>query len=74
MDARFRNHNSLPPTDNIEKQKTLVGEIDSPINNTNNRAKRRLELEQLKQDLDEGFITPEEYEREKQKIFLQYPL
>ena len=76
MEAKLRNPNPLPPTDNIENQKTLVGEIDfsSPLNNTNNRQKRRLELEQLKQDLDEGFITPEEYEREKEKIFLQYPL
>jgi len=76
MEAKLRNPNPLPPTDNIENQKTLVGEIDfsSLLNNTNNRQKRRLELEQLKQDLDEGFITPEEYEREKEKIFLQYPL
>jgi len=76
MEGKLRNPNPLPPTDNIENQKTLVGEIDfsSPLNNTNNRQKRRLELEQLKQDLDEGFITPEEYEREKEKIFLQYPL
>ena len=49
-----------------------MGEIVA--NSSDNRSRRRQELEQLKQDLDEGFMTPEEYEREKQKIFLQYPL
>ena len=76
MEAKFRNTNSLLPKDNTGNQKAIVGEIvsSSPLDNTNNRSKRRQELEQLKQDLDEGFMTPEEYEREKQKIFLQYPL
>ncbi|WP_340626541.1 hypothetical protein [Aphanizomenon flos-aquae] len=50
-----------------------MGEI--VVNSSDNRSRRRQELEQLKQDLDEGVIeTPEEYEREKQRIFLQYPL
>ena len=76
MEAKFRNTNSLPPRDNTGTQKAIVGEIvpNYSEDNTNNRSKRRQELEQLKQDLDEGFMTSEEYEREKQKIFLQYPL
>jgi hypothetical protein len=49
-----------------------VGEIVA--NSSDNRSRRRQELEQLQQDLDKGFMTSEEYEREKQRIFLQYPL
>jgi uncharacterized protein (DUF2267 family) len=39
-----------------------------------NRAKRRRELEQLKQDLEDGLMTVEEFERLRQDIFTQYPL
>ncbi|WP_071189071.1 tubulin-like doman-containing protein [Trichormus sp. NMC-1] len=76
MEAKFRNQNLLQTRNNTETQKAIVGEIvsTSPLNNTDNRSKRRQELEQLKQDLDEGFMTPEEYEREKQRVFIQYPL
>ena len=76
MEAKFRNTNSLLPRNNTGTQKAIVGEIvsNSPLDNIDNRSRRRQELEQLKQDLDEGFMTSEEYEREKQRIFLQYPL
>ncbi|MBS3028281.1 MAG: hypothetical protein HCA25_14655 [Dolichospermum sp. DET50] len=76
MEAKLNQKNSLSARDNIGNQKALVGEIvpNSSLNNTDNRSKRRQELEQLKQDLDQDFLTSEEYEREKQKIFLQYPL
>jgi hypothetical protein len=73
MEAKFGNTNSILPRNNIGTQKSIVGEI--VVNSSDNRSRRRQELEQLKQDLDEGVIeTPEEYEREKQRIFLQYPL
>ena len=76
MEAKFRNTNSILPRNNTGSQKAIVGEIvsNSPLDNIDNRSRRRQELEQLKQDLDEGFMTSEEYEREKQRIFLQYPL
>jgi Tubulin like len=74
MNERFRS--SLTLSTNLGNQKAIVGEIvvDSPVDYTNNRAKRRLELERLKQDLADEFITEEEYDREKQKIFAKYPI
>jgi len=76
MEARFKNQNALSPRDNTRNQPALMGEIvsSSSSDSHDNRLKRRSVLEQLKQDLDNGFILPEEYEREKQRIFLQYPL
>lgn len=76
MEAKFRNTNPILPRDNTGTQKAIVGEIvsNSPLDNIDNRSRRRQELEQLKQDLDQGFMTLEEYEREKERIFLQYPL
>lgn len=76
MEAKFRNTNPILPRNNTGTQKAIVGEIvsNSPLDNIDNRSRRRQELEQLKQDLDQGFMTSEEYEREKQRIFLQYPL
>ncbi|MDJ0735137.1 MAG: tubulin-like doman-containing protein [Nostocaceae cyanobacterium] len=74
------NSSSVNSNDNGAKTPTITGEIvdsrvnSSPVNSNDNRAKRRLELKQLKQDLAEGFITEDEYEREKQKIIKQYPL
>jgi hypothetical protein len=72
MEAKFGNTKSILPRNNTGTQKSIVGEIVA--NSSDNRSRRRQELEQLKQDLDEGFMTSEEYEREKQRIFLQYPL
>jgi hypothetical protein len=72
MEAKFGNTNSILPRKNIGNQKSIVGEIVA--NSADNRSRRRQELEQLKQDLDADFMTLEEYEREKQRIFLQYPL
>jgi hypothetical protein len=74
MEAKFRNTNSILPRNNTGTQKAIVGEIVSNSPLDDNRSRRRQELEQLKQDLNEGFMTSEEYEREKQRIFLQYPL
>jgi hypothetical protein len=72
MEAKFGNTNPTLPRNNTETQKSIVGEIVA--NSSDNRSRRRQELEQLQQDLDKGFMTSEEYEREKQRIFLQYPL
>ncbi|WP_375491557.1 tubulin-like doman-containing protein [uncultured Nostoc sp.] len=74
MNERFKTSPIL--STNLGNQKAIVGEIvvDSPVNSTDNRAKRRLELERLKQDLADELITEEEYDREKQKIFAKYPL
>ena len=73
MEAKFRNTNPTLPRNNTGNKKYIVGEIVA--NSADNRSRRRQELERLKQDLDAGVIeTPEEYEREKQRIFLQYPL
>jgi hypothetical protein len=78
MNERFRTfqNRSLRVSNETSNQQVITGEIvvDVPVDANDNRAKRRLELEQLKQDLAEGFITESEYEREKQRIFAQYPL
>lgn len=78
MNERFNipQTRSFPPSNNTINQPVITGEIvvDSPVNSGDNRVKRRLELEQLKQDLADGFMTEEEYEREKQRIFAKYPL
>ncbi|BAZ66200.1 hypothetical protein NIES4106_09470 [Fischerella sp. NIES-4106] len=77
MDERFNStaQRSFAPTNTIT-QKAIPGEIiiDSSGDFNDNRVKRRSELEKLKQDLEEGFLTTEEYERERQRIFNKYPL
>jgi hypothetical protein len=75
MDARFRNHNSLPPTDNIENQKTLTGEIvrsSFTENNNQNQDKLRSELARVKELLDDDLITQEDYEIQKKRILQKY--
>ncbi|MBW4576784.1 MAG: tubulin-like doman-containing protein [Aphanothece sp. CMT-3BRIN-NPC111] len=59
-----------------QSQKIITGEVvvDFPVDSGDNRIKRRVELEQLKQDLDEEIITPEEYEDLRQEILNKYPL
>lgn len=59
-----------------ESQKVITGEVvgDSFGDSGDNRTKRRLELEQLKQDIQDGIITQEEYEDERQEILNKYPL
>lgn len=44
------------------------------VDTVGNRERRRKELELLKQDLNDGILTEEEYERERQKIIRKYPL
>ncbi|MBW4622774.1 MAG: tubulin-like doman-containing protein [Cyanosarcina radialis HA8281-LM2] len=48
--------------------------VDSVVTAGDNRAKRRIELQQLKQDLEDGLMTEEEFERLRQEIFEKYPL
>jgi hypothetical protein len=57
-------------------QKVLTGEVvdDYATDSGNNRTRRRVELERLKQDVDDGIITQEEYEYERQEILNKYPL
>jgi hypothetical protein len=59
-----------------ESQKVITGEVvgDSVVDSGDNRTKRRLELEQLKQDIEDGIITQEEYKDERQEILNKYPL
>ncbi|MBD2387331.1 tubulin-like doman-containing protein [Cylindrospermum sp. FACHB-282] len=75
MDEQFKAR-SFSPGINSGNQTAIRGEIvvSSPLNSSDNLAKRVLNLEPLKKALDDGFMTPEEYEREKQRIFAQYPL
>ncbi|MGF1933921.1 MAG: tubulin-like doman-containing protein [Nostoc sp. ChiQUE02] len=74
MNERFKN--SQIQTRDIGNKKAIVGEIvvDFPIESTDNLAKRRLELERLKQDLADDLMSEEEYDRQKQKIFAKYPI
>ena len=64
-----------------EGKKVLTGEVvediqevEVVIDSDDSRIKRRVELEQLKQDLDDGYITQEEYESERRVILSKYPL
>ena len=56
----------------------VVSEVIAPyadsVNAVGNRANRRRELEQLKQDLADGIIILEEYEDQRQAIINKYPL
>ncbi|QLE51592.1 hypothetical protein FD724_28375 [Nostoc sp. C057] len=74
MNERFKS--SQIQTRDIGNKKSIVGEIvvDFPIESTDNLAKRRLELERLKQDLADDLMSEEEYDRQKQKIFAKYPI
>lgn len=56
--------------------KVLSGEVvvDSFVDSGDNRTKRRLELERLKQDWDDDIITQEEYEDLRREILNKYPL
>lgn len=77
MNERFTipQNRTFASSNKISMQPVITGEIvvDTP-EVSNNRTKRRLELEQLQQDLARDFIDQDEYEREKQRIFDQYPL
>lgn len=57
-------------------QKVFTGEVvdDYATDFGDNRTRRRVEMERLKQDVDDGIITQEEYEYERQEILNKYPL
>lgn len=57
-------------------QKVITGVLvdDYATDSGDNRTRRRVELERLKQDVDDGIITQEEYEYERQEILNKYPL
>jgi hypothetical protein len=65
----------LTPESPVNSEEIVIEYSDKFDGDTfDNRKKRREELELLKQDLNDGFMSEEEYEREKQKIFRKYPL
>lgn len=81
--AQMQERVQAPPAPNSaqlaiahQNQKVLAGEIvvDACVDLGDSRTKRRLELEQLKQDIDDGIITQDEYEYERQAIINKYPL
>ena len=67
---------SSNPRSNLLDTKVIPAEIivDSPVNYHDNRTKRRIELERLKQDLEDGVIEQEEYEDLRREILNKYPL
>ncbi len=71
MDERFNfsQHRKLATQENPVNTPAIPAEIISV-----NKTERRVKLESLKQELADELITQGEYEREKQKIFEQYPL
>ncbi|MES1022056.1 tubulin-like doman-containing protein [Gloeocapsa sp. BRSZ] len=57
--------------------KVLAGEVillEPAVELEDNRTRRRIEIERLKQDLANDIITQEEYDREQQRIIVKYPL
>ncbi len=78
MQERFNTlpvQNTAPPAI-IQGQKTIPGElvVDFPVEAVDNRTKRQIELEQLKQYLDNGVVTTEVYEKLSRDILNKYPL
>ncbi|MBO3462090.1 hypothetical protein G7B40_040890 [Aetokthonos hydrillicola Thurmond2011] len=79
MDQRFNisQNQKLATQQSSVIPRAIAAEIvvDHPSGeSTDNRTKRRLELERLKQDLDDDVITDEEYQRLRQEILEKYPL
>lgn len=77
MDERFKGlqiSKTSPPGIGYS-QEVIPGEIVyEPTDYVDNRAKRRQELDLLKQDVNDGIITDQEYEKERQKILNKYPI
>ncbi|MGB3206274.1 MAG: hypothetical protein WBB28_14890, partial [Crinalium sp.] len=78
MEARVK---LLPPVNHsapaiTENQHIITGEIlvDGTADAEDNRTQRRIELQQLKQDLEEGYITIEEFESLRLQVFKKYPI
>ena len=76
MQERFQvpgKNTALP--ERVER-KVLTGEVVEgyATDSGDNRTRRRVELETLKQDVDDGIITQQEYEYERQEILNKYPL
>ncbi|WNN88480.1 tubulin-like doman-containing protein [Gloeocapsopsis dulcis] len=70
----------IPSKNNNESKSSpliLTGEVmllKPSVEPEDNRTRRRLEIESLRQDLAEGILTQEEYEQEYQQIIAKYPL
>lgn len=77
MAERFKglqNPKTSPPGIGYSQEVIQAEIVDEPTDSVDNRAKRRQELDQLKQDVNDGIITDQEYERERQKILNKYPI
>ncbi|MGI2906291.1 tubulin-like doman-containing protein [Tolypothrix sp. VBCCA 56010] len=76
LEQRFKIQQQIAPPTNTLNQKAISGEIvvvDYPVDG-DNMTKRRLEIKHLKQDLDDGILSQEEYDRLRQEIFNKYPV
>jgi hypothetical protein len=77
LEQRFKTiQQQIAPPKNTLNQKAIPGEIvvvDYPVDD-DNMTKRRLEIKHLKQDLDDGILSQEEYDRKRQEIFNKYPV
>jgi hypothetical protein len=77
MDERFKGlqiSKTSPPGIGYSQEVIQAEIVDEPTDSVDNRAKRRQELELLKQDVNGGIITDREYEKERQKILNKYPI
>jgi hypothetical protein len=77
LEQRFKTAQQQNPSTNTFNQKAISGEIvivDYPRDSDDNMTKRRLEIKQLKQDLDDGILSQEEFDRKRQEIFNKYPV
>ena len=76
IEARLNSKILLENPGDIVEQKSIPGEIviDNNTTNGDNRSKRREEIKLLKQDLEDGIITEEEYEDLRKKILEKYPI
>jgi hypothetical protein len=76
LEQRFKIQQQIPPPTNILNHQAIPGEIvlDYPGDSGDNMTKRRLEIKHLKQDLDDGILSQEEYDRKRQEIFNKYPV
>jgi hypothetical protein len=78
MEKKLQNSGSMRSTlgDPHQDSNLLMAEIetDPDIIDIDNRGKRRQEIQLLQRDLDDGILTPEEYDRECQRIRAKYPV
>ena len=77
IDERFKglqNPKTSPPGIGYSHEVLPAEIVDEHTDSVDNRAKRRQELESLKQDVNDGIITDREYEKLRQDILNKYPI